>query len=89
MNSFKETFLVETSLWVWVQDFWRVQVGLKFGFGRRTWVHKGSKFIFFRFGPGFSMFLAKQVRSSGFLKGSSGFKVQFWWMNLGSSEFKV
>ena len=44
-------------------------MGSKFGFDKRTWVQKGSKFSFSRFGPGFGLFLAKQVQSSGFLKG--------------------
>ena len=49
-------------------------------------VQKGSKFGFSRFGSGFRLFLARQVQSSGFLK---GFEVQFWWTNLGLSEFEV
>ena len=44
------TFAVATSvgsnpvhgLGVW--DFWRVRVGLKFGFGWQTWVQKSSNF---------------------------------------------
>ena len=44
------------------------------------------KFDVSRFGPGSGPFLAEHVRSSGFLE---GFKVQFWWRNLGSSEFEV
>ena len=47
---------------------------------------EGSKFGFSRFGPESGPFLAKQVRSSGFLE---EFDVQFWWTNLGSKEFKV
>ena len=35
-----------------IRDFWRVQVGSLFSFDRRTWVSKGSKFGFSRFGPG-------------------------------------
>ena len=44
-------------------------MGSEFGFDKRTWVWKGSKFDFSRFGPWFGLFLAKQVRRSGFLKG--------------------
>ena len=44
-------------------------MGLKFGFGRRTWVQKGSKFGFSRFRPEFSPLLAEQIRSLGFLEG--------------------
>ena len=35
--------------------------------GLELW--KGSKFSFYRFGPGFGPFLAEKVRSSGFLEG--------------------
>ena len=41
----------------------------RFGFGRHTWVRKGSKFSFSGFGPGFGPFLAEQVLSLGFLEG--------------------
>ena len=43
-------------------------MGLYFGFGRPTWVWKGSKLGFSRIGPGFDLFLAKQVRRLGFLE---------------------
>ena len=70
-----------------VQNFSRVQVGSLFDFGSQIWVEKGSKFSFsVLLGPGFEPFLAEQVQSSDILE---GFKVQFWWTNLGSSEFKV
>ena len=41
------------------------------GFGVRDFlrVQKGSKFSFYRVGPGFGPFLAKQVRTLGFLEG--------------------
>ena len=35
---------------VWSSGFWRDRVGSQFGFGIRTWVGKGSKFSFYRFG---------------------------------------
>ena len=44
-------------------------MGLQFDLSRRTWVRKGSKFGFSRFGPGFDPFLSKQVQNSGFLEG--------------------
>ena len=42
-------------------------------------VQKGSKFSFYRFGPKFCLFLAQQIRSSGYLEQSK----------LGLSEFDV
>ena len=47
-------------------------------------IGKGSKFDFSRFGPWFGPFQAGRVRSSGFWggRGSNGFKVWFWWMNI-------
>ena len=51
-----------------VPDFWRVRVGLKFDLGRQTWVWKGSKFSFSRFGSGLGPFLAEHVRILGFLE---------------------
>ena len=50
-------------------NFWRVRESSEFSFVLRTWVWKGSKFSFSRFGSGFGPFLAKQVWSSGFLEG--------------------
>ena len=50
-----------------VLDFWRVWMGLYFSFGGRTW--KSLKFSFSRFGSGFGLFLAEQVRSLVFFEG--------------------
>ena len=39
-------------------------MGSTFNLGRRTWVRNSSKFSFSRFGLGFDLFLAEQVRNS-------------------------
>ena len=44
-------------------------MGFWLDFGRQTLVWNGSNFSFFRFRPRANLFLAKQVRSSGFLEG--------------------
>ena len=50
----------------WVQDF----VGLGWVLEYETFrFQKGSKFGFSKFGPGFGLFVVKQVWSMGFLKG--------------------
>ena len=46
-----------------------VRVGLQFGIARQTWIWKGSKFGFSRFGPGFGPFLDEQVRKFRLLGG--------------------
>ena len=43
-------------------------MGFPFGFGRRTWIQKGSKFGFSGFGPRLGPFPAKHVQISGFLE---------------------
>ena len=53
----------EPSSWVWSSGFFE---GF---FGRRTWVQKGMKFGFSKFGFGFDLYLAKQVRNSDNLQG--------------------
>ena len=61
---------IKPSSWVWSLEFLAdILVGPQFSFGRRTWVRKCLKFSFYRYGPVFGLFLAKQVQSLGFLEG--------------------
>ena len=53
---------------------------------RFRYMNLGSNLAFSGFGPGFSLFRAKQVQRLGFLE---EFEIQSWWMNLGSSEFEI
>ena len=44
-------------------------MGVYFSFGRQTWVWKGSKFGFRRFGSGFGPFRGELILYLGFLEG--------------------
>ena len=69
-------------------------------FGGFRWVHSSTFvdeagfrrvqiLVFPDLGPGFGLFLAEQVRSSGSLEQFESFEVRFWWTNMGLSESKV
>ena len=69
-----------------VRYFWRILTSIfvdKPGFGRVR------SLIFLDFGLNSAHFWLNMFEVQAFWKESSGFKVWLWWMNLGSSEFKV
>ena len=45
--------------------------------------------VFRDLGLGLARFWLNRFEVQAFWRGSSGFEVQFWWTNLGLSEFKV
>ena len=78
-----------------VIGFW--SLGFLEGFG---WVHslvlvdepgfeKAQSSVFPDLGLGLACFWLNRFKLQDFWRGSNGFKVQFWWTNLGSSEFEI
>ena len=46
-------------------------------------------FVCLDLGMGSAHFWLNRFKVQAFWRGSKGFEIQFWWMNLGSIEFEV
>ena len=81
---------------VWSSGFWRDRVGSQFGFGIRTWVGKGSKFSFYRFGlvssrtgSKFRLFGGVRMVSNFDFGGSTGVQVSSKFNLSSSKQFEI
>ena len=66
---------------LWIRTF-----GTKFGLGGPT---QFRSLVFPDLGLGLARFWLNKFKVWAFWMGLSGFEVQFWWTNLGSSEFEA